>query len=271
MQKISIITINFNHEFGLERTIKSVLSQDYSAMEYIVIDGGSTDGSKQLIRNLDENANHSVNPNIEFKWVSEPDKGTYDAMNKGLAMATGVYVLFLNSGDVFASSHVLSDVFANNNDNDLIVGRQYQMRNGRKCKAHRILAEEVNKQFLISNTLPHQATFIKRDLLNRVSGYNLSYKIVADWVFWYDAIVNHSAKVCCVSSFVSIMEEEGISKDIAMCRKEMAYYLSTQQLLDLELEWQDRIEDNAKAYAYLSAQRTLIGRFLMRIAVWLGK
>lgn len=265
--KISIITVSFNHLEGLERTVNSVLSQTYSDLEYIVIDGGSTDGSVALLADFADNADLK---NV-FQYVSEPDKGTYDAMNKGLAMATGDYVLFLNSGDVFASSNVLLEVFSTSQTSDLLVGRQFQIRNGRKCKAHRILAEEVNKQFLISNTLPHQATFIKRELLQRLGGYDLNYRIVADWVFWYDAIMNYNATVSCIPVFISVMEEEGISKDINQCRAEMAKYLHSQSSDCSEQDWMDRIQDNAKAYLYQRASMTKLGRLLTKIAIRLSK
>ena len=89
---ISIITINFNDKIGLQRTFDSVFAQDFNDFEYIVIDGGSNDGSKELI---EENTDK-----ISY-WISEPDKGIYNAMNKGIKVANGEYLLFLNSGDKF--------------------------------------------------------------------------------------------------------------------------------------------------------------------------
>lgn len=265
MAKISIITINYNHKSGLERTMKSVLSQDCSGFEYVIVDGGSTDGSKEAI------INHEPNPNILFKWVSEPDGGIYDAMNKGLRMSTGDYVLFLNSGDIFDSSHILSDVQSNSLNADLIVGRQYQIRNGRKRLTHRIDADWVNRQYLISNTLPHQATFIRRDMLITLGGYRLDYPIVADWIFWYDAIVNHAATIQCIPTIVATMEEEGCSGDIDQCRSQMAQFLHAEsQSLSIE-EWKERIEENAQAYQLRCATRSRIGRFLTRLAIFLNK
>ena len=98
--KISIITINYNNIQGLKQTLFSVLEQDYNNIEYIVIDGGSTDGSKELLRAKSDEL---------FYWVSERDKGVYNAMNKGIAQSTGDYLIFMNSGDVFFNKHVLSD------------------------------------------------------------------------------------------------------------------------------------------------------------------
>lgn len=261
--KISIITVNYNHKSGLERTMKSVLCQNCSDFEYIIVDGGSKDGSKEMI------CNH--NHNTFFKWVSEPDCGTYDAMNKGLKMATGDYVLFLNSGDVFENSHVLKDVIALNPQTDLVIGRQLQIRNGKKRMAHRIIASEVDRKYLLSNTLPHQATFIRREFLDLLGGYKKEYSIVADWVFWYDAVVNHSASISCMPIIVSIMEEEGLSKDIDQCRSQMAEYLSSQSHPSSLDAWKERIEENAQAYQFRNATNSDLGRFLTRLAIFIGK
>ena len=87
---ISIITVNFNDKIGLERTLESVFSQNFRNFEYLVIDGGSNDGSKELLEKNSEKINY---------WVSEPDKGIYNAMNKGISFAKGEYLIFLNSGD----------------------------------------------------------------------------------------------------------------------------------------------------------------------------
>ena len=90
MTKVSVITISYNNAEGLRRTIESVVAQNYSDYEYIIIDGGSTDNSRQIIESYADHISY---------WVSEPDKGVYNAMNKGIAQATGEYLHFLNSGD----------------------------------------------------------------------------------------------------------------------------------------------------------------------------
>lgn len=102
--RISIITINYNNIQGLKNTLSSVLEQDYNNIEYIVIDGGSTDGSKELL---------VAKANELHYWVSERDKGLYNAMNKGITQSTGDYLIFMNSGDVFFNKHVLSAIFVN--------------------------------------------------------------------------------------------------------------------------------------------------------------
>ena len=99
MTRISVITVNLNHKEGLLKTIESVINQtDLLRLEYLIIDGGSSDGSQELIRNYE--------PFLSY-WVSEPDRGIYDAMNKGISRATGDYLIFLNAGDLFANQNVL--------------------------------------------------------------------------------------------------------------------------------------------------------------------
>lgn len=102
MPKLTIITINLNNKAGLQTTIDSVIAQTYKDFEWIIIDGGSTDGSKELIEKY---------TNYIKYWVSEPDKGIYNAMNKGIKVAEGEYLQFLNSGDSLFSNSVLSDIF----------------------------------------------------------------------------------------------------------------------------------------------------------------
>lgn len=267
MNKVSVITVNFNNKPGLERTLKSVVAQTCRDFEYIIIDGGSTDGSKEVIEDFQR---HQSLPG--FRYVSEPDKGIYDGMNKGITMATGEYLLFMNSGDCFSSEHVI--VMFNNKQihtADLVVGRQHYIRNGKKSVCRRTFAEEVNERFLISNTLPHQATFIKRELIQKVGGYRLDFRVVADWVFWYEAVVDHKAKVEAIDLFVADMEEEKTSGNVDKCRTEMAQFLMEKKpSLDIE-DWKRIIEDNNQAYMYRRAIKTPISKLLVKIALRLNR
>ena len=109
--KLSIITVNLNNKTGLEKTVKSVCSQTFEEFEFIIIDGGSTDGSLDIIKRYEDNISC---------WVSEQDKGVYNAMNKGIKMAKGEYLQFLNSGDSLINSDVLNKVFKENKTEDII-------------------------------------------------------------------------------------------------------------------------------------------------------
>ena len=114
--KYSIITVNYNNKDGLKKTIESVIHQSYRDFEYIIIDGGSTDGSAELLKEYSDKITY---------WVSEPDKGIYNGMNKGIAKATGDYLNFMNSGDCFYADDVLQHVADYNYNADFIVGRDY--------------------------------------------------------------------------------------------------------------------------------------------------
>ena len=111
MSILSIITINYNNVLGLKRTLESVTGQSYSNFEYIVIDGGSTDGSKEHILKYSDKISY---------WISEPDRGIYHAMNKGIAKASGEYLLFMNSGDLFYNNFILNEVIDDISKYDLI-------------------------------------------------------------------------------------------------------------------------------------------------------
>ena len=113
---LSIITINLNNREGLRKTIESVVNQTFQDFEFIVIDGASTDGSVEVIQDY---------PRINY-WISEPDTGIYNAMNKGIAKATGEYCLFLNSGDTLFQINTLTGILQSNPKGDIIFGNVHQ-------------------------------------------------------------------------------------------------------------------------------------------------
>lgn len=114
--KISVITINYNNHDGLKKTIQSVVSQSYNDIEYIIIDGGSTDGSVDLIK--------EYNDKIDY-WISETDNGCYHAMNKGVKVASGEYVIFMNSGDYFYADDIIEYFVNSNPSEDVLCGNTY--------------------------------------------------------------------------------------------------------------------------------------------------
>lgn len=170
---ISIVTVVYNDKEALQETIESVIAQDYLNVEYIVIDGGSTDGTKDLLEKYDEHITY---------WISEPDRGIYDAMNKGAKLAKGTWVNFLNAGDTFYNSGILQCVAENIDHNaDLVYGNTY-FDNGVSKELKK--AEEPNKLWMALN-FNHNALFAKRDLLLE-HPFCDEYKIVADseFVIW---------------------------------------------------------------------------------------
>ena len=195
--KLSIITINYNNRDGLRRTIDSVVCQTWRDYEWIVIDGGSTDGSKELIELYHEHFAY---------WCSEPDNGIYHAMNKGVAHAHGEYVNFMNSGDTFYGKNVLQEIDDIQSDADIIVGRIVSR------ESHEILHKFNGSLFmqLYLTTLPHQGSFIRRALLNS-HPYDEELRIVADWKFWIQTIIFDNVKVDNTNTIVALYDVTGIS------------------------------------------------------------
>lgn len=174
MKKISIITINYNNCEGLRRTIESVVNQTCRDFEYIIIDGGSTDGSVDVIKRYADNIDY---------WVSEPDKGIYNAMNKGVAVAKGEYCLFMNSGDCLYNESVIERVYELADFNsDIIAGDV--ARNGGICDS----PNEITGVFMVKSALCHQTSFIKTETLRRLP-YDESLKIVSDWKHMFQLLV----------------------------------------------------------------------------------
>lgn len=181
MKKVSVITISYNNIDGLRKTVESVVNQSFVDYEYIIIDGGSTDGSADFIRQYENHISY---------WISEPDKGIYNAMNKALLQAKGKYVHFLNSGDVYASPFVLEKFFSKEDQNvALLRGVQICDYGDRTDRWLNIGNRPITLYDMFTNTLLHQATFIRRDLFDKYGYYDETLKIVADWKFFFKAIL----------------------------------------------------------------------------------
>lgn len=211
IMRISIITINYNNHVGLEKTIISVISQTYKDIQYIVIDGGSTDGSMEVIKEHHENIDY---------WVSEPDKGIYNAMNKGILKATGDYVLFLNSGDYLISSDIIDSISRELDSNeDIVFGLLKTYPSGITGYTDIHLPLTLF-DFFKGSPIPHPASFIKRKLLLKMN-YDESLRIVADWSFFLQAIVFMGCSCKKIEKIITIFEDNGISsRNVAYCNEE---------------------------------------------------
>lgn len=172
--KLSIITINYNNCAGLQKTIDSVVAQTWRDFEWIIIDGGSTDGSKELIEKYQEHFTY---------WCSEPDKGVYDAMNKGIIKAKGEYLNFMNSGDYFYNIHTIENVFSHELTADLIYGDWIKVYPEHEEK-RQVPKANFNLTVFFENEC-HQAMFIKSEILKE-RGYDINYPIWADWKRWIE-------------------------------------------------------------------------------------
>ncbi|WP_300911608.1 glycosyltransferase family 2 protein [Muribaculum intestinale] len=175
--KISVITVCYNAAESIEETILSVINQTYSNLEYIIIDGGSTDSTVDIIKKY---------ANRIAYWISEPDKGIYDAMNKGIAVATGDYINFMNSGDRFSCNLVLRKIqeFIDPERMDIIFGDHYSVNNNnvKYCNAKKIR--------LLNRGMPfcHQAAFTRLSY-HKSNPFDISFKIYADRVFFRKALL----------------------------------------------------------------------------------
>lgn len=211
--KISIITINLNNVSGLEKTILSIIQQDCQNFEYIVIDGGSTDGSIVLLDRYSDRINY---------FISEPDNGIYNAMNKGIKEARGEYCLFLNSGDRLYNSHVLSDIDRLEVDADIITANAFvETKNNKLQKIPS--PKEISFYTFYHHTILHQSTLIRTSLFNQIGFYNENLKIVSDWEFFIKALFLNNCVYKSTDIIISVFDNNGISSRIdnsEICRKE---------------------------------------------------
>lgn len=197
MPKLSIITINLNNATGLRKTIESVVCQTFKDYEYIIIDGGSTDGSVDVIQEHADKISY---------WVSEPDSGIYNAMNKGILKANGDYCLFLNSGDYLNHRDALLRILDSSDNEDLIYW-DIVTDDGLYIKQEAILT--VYK--FIYSTIGHPASLIRRKLFFLVGLYNEKNRIVSDWEFFLKLLLHVKFSYKYINEPFTSCERNGIS------------------------------------------------------------
>lgn len=195
--KYTIITVNYNNCEGLRQTVQSVISQTYKDVEYIVIDGGSTDGSVEVLKQYEKYFSY---------WVSEKDKGIYNAMNKGIKHAHGDYLNFMNSGDMFFSNTVLEDVLCYLGD-DIVHGKQYDRSRGNYPF---LISQVPTMAYFYESSLQHQSCFIRRELF-KDSLYDENYRIVSDWKFFIEKIIFQNCSFSFIPVTVASFEGNGVS------------------------------------------------------------
>ena len=201
--KLSIVTINRNNAEGLRKTIESVLSQTYREIEYIIIDGGSKDGTIDIIKKYEANIT---------KWVTEQDKGIYDAMNKGITMATGDVIGLLNSDDKYANNKVLEKIAKTVSENkcDGIHGNLLYMDQETISKPKR---KWITKSTNIKagNITAHPTLYLKKQVYDKIGLYNLKYKIVADYDFMVKVLTDKDIKLVYINEYLIHMRLGGTS------------------------------------------------------------
>lgn len=214
---LSIITINYNNLEGLRKTIDSVISQTWHDFEWIIIDGGSTDGSKELIEDTAKRlSNSDFNP-LSY-WCSEPDKGIYNALNKGISHCQGTYINCMNSGDEFYDNTTLEQVFSSPHSYDIIFGNSFHYSKDKTFISQ--YPASINIYFLYHSNICHQAMFVKTELLTK-SPFDEQYRICADYAKWLELMIQG-----CSFKYVPDM----------ICRFDMTGMSNTGDLITIERE-----------------------------------
>lgn len=208
--KLSIITINYNNAEGLKRTLASVAAQTYRDIEHIVIDGGSTDGSVDVIK---EYVNQCLM--YDVLWVSEKDSGIYNAMNKGIRKATGEYVQILNSGDILASDDVTECMVAAleaNANPEFLYGNMVRKNYATGKLDGKSKEVEYSLRQYYSSTMNHDCCYIHRSVYEMYGLYDENLKIVSDWKWFLQVIGLGSIKPVYADIDVTIFDCSGISE-----------------------------------------------------------
>lgn len=236
MVKLSIITINLDNKSGLIKTINSVISQSFTNFEFIVIDGGSKDGSLEVLQQNEAYFSY---------WISEPDNGIYQAMNKGINRVKGQYILFLNSGDWLVSD-VLKNIFKREFEEDIVYFNMYLSYSSFRIE-ELMFPPELTMRDFYNTTIAHQATLIKAELFSKYGMYNENNKIHSDYEFWLKTIVNGNCSCKHVNEFLSYYDMGGRSSkpnEYTDIEKKVIlnHYISSRILHDYE-KWENEKEE----------------------------
>lgn len=207
---LSIITINRNDAAGLEKTMRSVAAQIGGDFEYVVIDGASTDGSVEVVRSFEASFGERL------KWISEPDKGIYNAMNKGIGMATGDYIQFLNSGDCLTSNEItarMTETLIIKEYPSILYGNMLKIMSGGKVLRDKGFAgKPISFLGFYTGSLNHPSSYIRKTLFEKYGRYDESLKIVSDWKWFLQAIILGGEKPVYVDMDVTLFDMNGISE-----------------------------------------------------------
>ena len=233
--KISIITVCKNAENAIERTMLSVVTQSCfnENIEYLIIDGASTDKTVEIIKQY---ANK-----YPVKWISEPDSGIYNAMNKGIKLATGEYLLFLNAGDYLVHYNILKSLINlfGNDAFDVIYGNILCVNPKSNEYSIKAVGETLGINFFFVNTIPHQATFYKKEVFEKFGGYNENFKIISDNIFNKKLLCEYKVSKKYVDQIISVFLNDGISstnKELDLQERKIfqAKYFSEEEIQEIK-------------------------------------
>lgn len=205
--RVTIITVCYNRKNTIEKAIKSVLDQNYDNIEYIVIDGNSKDGTKEIIESYKDRISH---------YISEPDKGMYDAINKGLKLATGDVIGLMHSDDEFYDNNVVSRIalrFKHSHNIEGIYGDGVYVSNDQK---ERLIRNRIGGGFNLkkikSGWLPlHPTVYLKKSVIDKNGLYNLDFKIASDTEFLLRYLYKHEIKMSYINIYIVKMRMGGMS------------------------------------------------------------
>lgn len=249
MKTISIITINYNNASGLQKTLESVVNQTYQDFEIIVIDGNSKDNSVDIIKNF---------PRID-SWISESDKGIYDAQNKGILRATGKYALFLNSGDGFVNNDVLSKIAPRLNSGKSFYYGNLILERDHVLEKH-LAPKTIDLDFMLNSTFWHPCVFIKTDLFQKFGAYNADFKICGDYEFFIRCLIKPNITFEYLDEFITLFDGNGISNNkeqesIQLKERELAWRLNVSDIVYDSLKQQNSFSRSKYASLINSLQR----------------
>lgn len=222
--KLSIITINYNNAEGLRKTMESVFAQTSKGFEYIVIDGASSDDSVDIIKEYAQKLEIGDCKLENLQWISEPDSGIYEAMNRGIQKSSGEYVLMLNSGDFLIDEHVIERIMPELHREDIIQGNNIQERNGCVRRNRGYGRSNIDIFDIMKGHFLHQASFCRRDLFDRYGYFDESYRISADTKFFMICLGKYDATFKYVDVDITNYDLSGISSSTSKawvtCREE---------------------------------------------------
>jgi glycosyltransferase involved in cell wall biosynthesis len=201
---VSIITINYNNQKGLKKTIESVVTQTSTQVEFIVIDGGSNDGSKAVLESFSNQITY---------WESEKDKGIYHAMNKGISKARGEYLLFLNSGDYLIEKDTIKNIESDLHSHNVISGDIILEEKDKKTY-HRQSKDKIDLSFFLEISLYHQATFISKKMFDTYGLYDETFKLGGDYEFFIRLFYKYNATYKHIAKTISYFVVDGISNNL---------------------------------------------------------
>ena len=301
--KLSIITINYNNAEGLRKTLASVASQTFHDFEHIIVDGGSTDGSVEVIRQY-TSANGAQGGGCQtgqksqtgrtkecpkIRWISEPDKGIYNAMNKGIEIAFGKrivnsfnrselvedknkgieinkteYLLFLNSGDCLVNECTLGMVVECNLVEDIVYGNSLQVwPNGNVKRAE--YAHHVTGKTLFNHTIPHQASFIKSSLFESIGLYSEDLRFGSDWEFYLKALFYHNCSFRYMDVDVCLFDMTGIStnKNLAQEMLDERVFVLKRIIPQLYADYEE-MNENIRCLRMIDERALRVGKMMLK-------